>query len=80
MKDEYHANKGKQQKSSGEPKAAVGEDGIIASDSEDERIARETKNKRKAVTEDGAKEFKDEMVVKAAEKQKPPVKKQITKA
>jgi len=80
LKDEHHANKGKKQKSSGEPKAAVGEDGIIASDSEDERILRENKKKRKAATEDGTKGSEDAVVVKAAEKQKPPVKKQITKA
>ena len=80
MEDEYHANKTKKHKSSGEPKAAVGEDGILASDSEDERIVRENKKKRKAAEEDGEKGSKDEVFVKAAEKQKPPVKKQITKA
>ena len=52
----------------------------MASDSEDERIVRETKKKRKAVTEDGAEGVKDEVVVKAAETKTPIVKKQITKA
>jgi hypothetical protein len=52
----------------------------LASDSEDERIVRENKKKRKATAEDGAKEAKDEVVVKAAETKKPLVKKQITKA
>jgi hypothetical protein len=80
LKDDYHSNKGKKQKASGESKAAVGQDGIIASDSEDERIVRENKKKRKAATEEGAKEVKDEVVVKAAETKKPAVKKQITKA
>jgi hypothetical protein len=52
----------------------------LASDSEDERVVRENKKKRKATTEEGAKEVKDEIVVKAAETKKPLVKKQITKA
>ena len=41
---------------------------------------RENKKKRKAATEDGAEEVKDEVVVKAAETKTPPVKRQITKA
>jgi hypothetical protein len=52
----------------------------LASDSEDERIVRENKKKRKAATEEGAEEVKDEVVVKAAETKNPLVKKQITKA
>ena len=52
----------------------------MASDSEDERIVRENKKKRKAATDEGAKEVKDEVVVKAAGTKKPLVKKQITKA
>jgi hypothetical protein len=84
LKDEYHANKGKLQKASGGAKSTVRQDGILESDSEDERIVRENKQKRKAATaEDGEKEVKDEVVVKKDkedEKDRKPVKKRISKA
>lgn len=80
MKDEYHANKGKAKKAGGGSKPSVGKDGILESDSEDDRIVRENKKKRKAPTEasEVAKEAKDE--VKAKEIKKTPVKKQVSKA
>jgi len=78
LKDAYHANKGKEKKASGAPKQTVDQDGILASDSEDERIVRENKKKRKAAAaENGERVPEEEVKVKEAKK---PVKKQISKA
>jgi len=83
LKDEYRANKGKAKKAEGGPKPTVGKDGILNSDSEDDRIVRENKKKRKAAAEakDGVKEVKEvKEEVKVKEAKKTPVKKHISKA
>lgn len=76
LKDEYRANKGKSTWERKKTHNAVGEDGILESDSEDERLVRENKKKRKAAAEAG--EAREEEPIKEAKK--PVAKKQITKA
>jgi hypothetical protein len=76
LKDEYHANKSKPTGEKKKTQNAVGKDGILESDSEDERLVRENKKKRKAAAEAG--EAKEEEPVKEAKR--PVAKKQITKA
>lgn len=79
MKEKYHANKNNSKADSGEKKAkknAIGKDGILESDSEDERMVRDNKNKRKATAET----IEDKGEGPAKEIKKPAAKKQITKA